>query len=375
MSTGGAARRRARRAARRRRRSAPGRACRAGSPSRAGRRRRRARSRSRCSGSRGARERRLGAARLRPRRQQAREQGRAGAVRVLVEGHVEVRARLVDQLEQRLDQLAAPSDFRCERCSGAPARRATSISSPTASSTPRALVADVRDERRAERGRLLGDRDELVGAGVRAGDVDEAEREHPRARLEAEPDLAPHRARAARRTAARRRRRARSRAPTPWPIDGTSDSAGRVASSASRYSANVVHVHSAGPSPSSARRYARRASRRSGATGAGASPSGQITSVVKPCSSFGVSSGSSHAASAECACRSMKPGQSIAPAPSTTSAASTAPSSPTAAISPSATATSAHDAAGAVAREDRRAADDEVKQRRTCRRRRTGSGR
>ena len=45
-----------------------------------------------------------------------------------------------------------------------------------------------------------------------------------------------------------------------------------------------------------------------GRTGAGPSPSGQITSVVKPCASFGVSSGSVNTRSAECACMSMNPG-------------------------------------------------------------------
>ena len=96
---------------------------------------------------------------------------------------------------------------------------------------------------------------------------------------------------------------------------GRASIAGRVASSASRYSAKRR------PRPlrravALERAQVGAAARASRATGAGASPSGQITSVVKPCSTFGVSSGSSNGASAECACRSMKPGQSIAPAAS-----------------------------------------------------------
>ena len=55
-----------------------------------------------------------------------------------------------------------------------------------------ALVADVRDERHAERRGLLGHRHELVGLGVGARDVDEPEREHPGARLEPEPHQAAH---------------------------------------------------------------------------------------------------------------------------------------------------------------------------------------
>ena len=47
-------------------------------------------------------------------------------------------------------------------------------------------------ERHAEGGRLLGDRDELVGGGVGARQVDEPEGEHAGTRLEAEADLASH---------------------------------------------------------------------------------------------------------------------------------------------------------------------------------------
>ncbi len=60
----------------------------------------------------------------------------------------------------------------------------------------------------------------------------------------------------------------------PCPIEGTRLVAGRVASRASRYWANVDQCHSAGPSPSSPRRYARRASTPSAATGAGREPVG-----------------------------------------------------------------------------------------------------
>src|SRR5204862_345732 len=70
------------------------------------------------------------------------------------------------------------------------------------------------------------------------------------------------------------------------PIDGTSVVAGPVLSSAARYSAKVDHGHASGPPPSSPRRYACRSPRRSGATGAGARPSGLISSVVKPWAIF-----------------------------------------------------------------------------------------
>ena len=175
------------------RRSAPGRGCRAGSPSRAGPRRRRARSAPAQPGRRHARA----SPRRRPPAPSPGAGSRAGSRRRRTgTGRRSRRGRRSPRRSARAAARPALGaiDFRWERCSGAPARRATSISSPTASSTPRALVADVRDERRAERGGLLGDRDELVGAGVRAGDVDEAEREHPRARLQAEADLAAHRA-------------------------------------------------------------------------------------------------------------------------------------------------------------------------------------
>ena len=55
-----------------------------------------------------------------------------------------------------------------------------------------ALVADVRHDRRAELGRDLGDGDELVRVRVRAGEVDEPERQHARAGLEREAHLAAH---------------------------------------------------------------------------------------------------------------------------------------------------------------------------------------
>ena len=192
------------------------------------------------------------------------------------------------------------------------ARATTSTISPHRLEHAAALVAHVRDERRAELGSDLGDRDELVGVGECARDVDEPEREHPRARLEREPHLVPHlvepgrHALAADDEVAHRAvadRRARASIARP----------GRGERVEVLGEASTTAIP-AGPSPSSARRYACRA--RQSATGAGARPSGQITSVVKPCRIFGASSGSSNGASAECACRSMKPGQRSAPAPS-----------------------------------------------------------
>ena len=89
-------------------------------------------------------------------------------------------------------RLSSASDLRCETWSGAPERRATSIISATASSSPLPLVPDMGHERHAEGGGLLGDRDELVGGGVGARQVDEPEREHAGAGLEAEANLASH---------------------------------------------------------------------------------------------------------------------------------------------------------------------------------------
>ena len=250
-----------------------------------------------------ARERRVGTALLRPRRQQRREERRARAVRVLVER----RARVFDEREQRLDQRLVRERLQVREMERR-ARAACDLDHlPDRLENAAALVADVRHDRRAELGRDLGDGDELVRVRVRAREVDEPERQHARTGLEREAHLAahlveprrhalaaddevPHRAVPDRRHERHRRPRRVERVEVlgearPRPLRR--------------------------PSPSSARRYARRA--RQSATGAGARPSGQITSVVKPCRIFGASSGSSNGASAECACRSMKPGQSIAP--------------------------------------------------------------
>ena len=150
-----------------------------------------------------------------------------------------------------------------------------------------ALVADMGDERHARTRRLLGDRDEPAGRREGTRQVDEPERQHPRARVEAEAYLAAHRHQVLRggidapstehdvaHRAVAERGDERERGPRrierveilldrrPWPLSG--------------------------PGPSSGRRYACRSARRAGSTGAGARPSGLITSVVKPCASFGV---------------------------------------------------------------------------------------
>ena len=193
MSTGRArARRRSRRASGRRRRSARGRACRGCSPSPAARRGCRGRSPRAAAGRAPARA----SASAPPACAQPGSR-LASSVAPAPYGYwskvtsISAAALSISSSSGSISSSPA-SDFRCERCSGAPERRATSIISPTAVEQPGALVADVRHERRAERRRLLGERDELVGLGVGAGDVDEPEREHPRARLEPEPDLAPH---------------------------------------------------------------------------------------------------------------------------------------------------------------------------------------
>ena len=197
-------------------------------------------------------------------------------------------AALLEQLEQRLDEALVGERLEVRDVERR-ARAAGDVDHlPDRLEQAVALVADVRHERRADGGRLLRDGDELVRRGVGARQVDEPEGEHPRAGLEADPHLAAHRPQLAPRVGAARPPPSTRSRTAPWPIEGTSDSAGRVASSASRYSATVDHGHVSGPGPSSGRRYACRSARRSGATGAGASPSGLITSVVNPCASFGV---------------------------------------------------------------------------------------
>ena len=298
-------------------------------------------------------ERRRRAALLRPRGQQAREQGAAGAVGVLVEGHA---VRGLELLQQRLDQRLVGHRLQVRDVEGR-ARAAGDVEHLVDRlEHAGALVADVRNERRAELGRHLRDRDELVGVGVRAREVDEAEGEVVRAGLEAGAHLPAHRVRARRgrrpplaadhrvagRAVRRSRGRARSRAGSRRARRGTRRTSARATSR--------------GPPPRARFRYSRRSRPAPAATGAGASPSGLITCVVIPCASTSVSNGSSNERSAECACTSMKPGQSQRPSPSTTSSPFSSP--PTAAIRPSAIPTS-HLPRRRVAGVDGRAADDE----------------
>ena len=136
-----------------------------------------------------ARERRRRAALLRPPGQQAREQGAAGAVGVLVEGDA---VAALDLLEQRLDQRLVGERLQMRDVQRR-ARAARDLEHLVDRlEQARALVADVRDERRAELRRHLGDGDELVRVGVGAGEVDEPEGEIRRAGLEAGAHLAPH---------------------------------------------------------------------------------------------------------------------------------------------------------------------------------------
>ena len=107
--------------------------------------------------------------------QQRREDRRAGAVRVLVEGEVDVGARAVEELEQRIDERLVG-----ERLQVREVQRRARAARDLDELADRlehlvALVAHVGDERRAERRGLLGQRDELVGVGVGAGQVDHPE--------------------------------------------------------------------------------------------------------------------------------------------------------------------------------------------------------
>ena len=227
------------------------------------------------------------AALLRPARQDAREQRAARAVGVLVERDVDLgrgarrAARAAARSGSRRRATSGARDGAAPRSGG---RRRSSRRPPRAARCPRSGRA-ARAARRG--GRLLGDGDELVGGRVGARQVDEPEREHPRACLEAEADLAPHRRAGSPRSARPARRRARL-------AHGAVADRGHERERGPRRVERVEVLLDrrprplSGPPPSSGRRYAWRSARRAGSTGAGARPSGLITSVVKPCASFGV---------------------------------------------------------------------------------------
>ena len=119
---------------------------------------------------------------------------------------------VVEQLEQRLDEALVGERLEVGEVERRP-RAARDVDHlldrRPAGRAPRCARAG-----RAARPlrRLLRDGDELVRRRVGAGQVDEPEGQHPRSRLEAEPDLASHRPQLTRRSARRGRRRARGRA-------------------------------------------------------------------------------------------------------------------------------------------------------------------
>ena len=320
-------------------------------------------------------ERRLGAAGLRPRRQQAREQGRAGAVRVLVEGHVEVRARRVDQLEQRVDQLLVErlQVREVQRRARTARRPRSSRRPPRARRGPRCgrAARAARRTRPPPRRRRRARRSARTRRGCRRG----------RTRASARPP--PGRARTSRRIVAELLRGRLHVAAAEHELAHRAVADRR--DERERGPRRVERVEVLGerrprplaPGPRPRARAGTRAAPRGGpgATGAGASPSGQITSVVKPCSSFGVSSGSSHGderrvrvqvdeAGAEHRARAVDDLRRLGEAEVADRR-----------DPPVRDARRRRRRGGALARVDRGAADDEVKQRRTCRRRRTGSGR
>ena len=117
----------------------------------------------------------------------------------------------------------------------------------------RALVADVRDERRAE----------LAPPPRPPRRAPPCRRRRPGCRrVRTRASARPPRMRAGSRGTSPRRSAVADLPDRPVRRRRDERQSGRGLS-ASRYSANVVHVHSGGPSPSSARRYARRASRSS----------------------------------------------------------------------------------------------------------------
>ena len=138
------------------------------------------------------RQRRGRASLLRPRRQQRRQHRAAGPVRVLVEREIDVRARLVEKLEQRVDQRLVRGRLQVrdvQRRARPPGHLDELADRSQYAAT---LVADVRDERRPELGRHLGERHELVRLGVRPGQIEQPERQRPGACLEPEPHLVLH---------------------------------------------------------------------------------------------------------------------------------------------------------------------------------------
>ena len=185
--------------------------------------RRRVRSRSRCAGSRARASVAVGAALLRPRRQQAREQRRARAVRVLVERHVEVRARAsISASSGSISaRRRATSGARGGAARPSGARRRSSRRPPRARRAPSLRTCGTSGAPNAAASSATATSSSV--SRVRAGDVDEPEREHPRARLEGEPHLAAHRVEllGGRLRVAAAEDESRT---APWPIDGTSDS-------------------------------------------------------------------------------------------------------------------------------------------------------
>jgi hypothetical protein len=137
-------------------------------------------------------KRRVGAALLRPAREDAREQRAPGAVGVLVEAEVDVGARPVEQVEERADHALVGErlEMRQVERRARPPRDLEHFLDRVEQAG--AFVADVRDDRHPRERRFLGEGDELVGAGMGAGEVDEAEGEHPRSRLERRAHVRPH---------------------------------------------------------------------------------------------------------------------------------------------------------------------------------------
>ena len=176
----------------RRSRSGRRRACRGGSPSRAARPRCRSRCASRSDGPCEALQGRIRASLLRPARKDAREERRARAVRVLVERDRQLLARLLEHLEQPRDHPLVGERLQMRDVErGARAARDVEHLADRVEQAG-ALVADVRNDRDSGGSRFLGDGDQLVGPGVRPGEVDEPEREHARAGVDRSPYVRAH---------------------------------------------------------------------------------------------------------------------------------------------------------------------------------------
>ena len=128
----------------------------------------------------------------RPGRQQHGKDRRAGAVRVLVEAEIDLAGGAVQKREQRLHQFGVTDQLEVGEV-----QRSASPSCNSGELVDRLqhasrLVAHVRDEWRADAGRLVRDGFQLFRCSVEAGQVDHPKRQGTSARFKAGADNVAH---------------------------------------------------------------------------------------------------------------------------------------------------------------------------------------